>query len=100
MPNSTRQGERRMEPRRQEDIANFSLCPKYLKHDLTDIQILEIATKAARIGIDLAKDEAKLEIFDAGLNALKRTVFTTGAVIFVVSQYWDDILKWLVIHFK
>jgi phage FluMu gp28-like protein len=88
-----------MEPRRQIDIDSFSSCPKYQKHDLTDDQILEIATKAARIGVELAKNEAKLEIFDAGLSTLKRITFTTGAAVFVIVQFWQDILKWLVVHF-
>lgn len=41
-----------------EEIKQFSECPKYIKHDISEAQMIEIAT----IAVELATEKAKLEL--------------------------------------
>ena len=91
--------ERRVEIRRFQDI-DFNKCPRYEKHELSDDQILDIATKAATIGIKIAKNEAKIELFDEGFSMFKKFVISSGIIALMVSHYFDNITNWLYSHLK
>ena len=49
MTNQPRAPERRMEPRREEDRVEFHNCPKYVKHDLSEDQVLELIDRGIEI---------------------------------------------------
>ena len=66
--------ERRMEYRRLMDVEAFVRCPKYEKHDLTDEQIIEIATKA--VDVFIARQDQEI-----GRITRKGVVYILGATV-------------------
>ena len=71
--------------RRQADLIVYSDCPKYLRHDLSDDQILQIATKAAAMAVEATAERAAELAIVKAQEMLKyeigRSVFDNGPSI-------------------
>jgi hypothetical protein len=64
--------DRRMECRREMD--NFSECPKYLKHDISEEQVILIATRSVQIAFETLDKEV-------GKYVRKRLLGLVGIII-------------------
>jgi hypothetical protein len=67
--------DRRVLPsRRHEDIELFAACPKYIKHDLTEEQVLDLLKR----GIAMYEDEQDRKI---GRLTKKGFIYMLGAIV-------------------
>lgn len=66
---------------RDELNESFSQCPRYDKHELTDDQIEQIAERAAKKAIGMARDEFYQDVGETIVGKLK---WFLGAIIVAV----------------
>jgi len=72
--------------RRKEDAdidESFSQCPRYDKHELSDDQIEEIAERAAKKAIGMARDEFYQDVGETIVGKFKWLVGAIAVGIFV-----------------
>lgn len=64
--------------RKSDTDDSFSMCPRYDKHELSDDQIEEIAERAAKKAIGMARDEFYQDVGETIVGKLK---WFLGAII-------------------
>jgi len=82
---------RRTIPTRRLSDLDFKSCPKYITHDLSEDQILSIAKKA----VELAKEEAKLELAD---NVIAFGKDAAGKLFFIIGAIMIGVVAWAQTH--
>ncbi|MFA5166778.1 MAG: hypothetical protein WC449_05835 [Candidatus Paceibacterota bacterium] len=70
--------------RREIDRRGWEGCPRFDKHELTQEQIKEIATAAAILAVQLAKDEFKKEV---GESVIRHFLWVLGSM-FAAAWAW------------
>ena len=75
--------ERRIHMRREDDF-KYSDCPKYMKHELTEEQIIVIASKAVEI--------ARTSFYtDVGKSIVSKALWGIGLFATAVVVYFNDL---------
>lgn len=67
--------------RRSTDHAKFSECPKYVRHDLTEEQIREVAIMAAEVAIQKSEQAIGNFVIHKGGGFLIKAMFILGAMV-------------------